>query len=191
MSVIIRREKAKVKKHVYLPAALDSSLKSLVEKGYFVSEAEALRTAVTLLLANQRQISADIDYVILNEISEYIQAASERAKDCKIELAIEQMSTAADMISTLMTISLMTRDNEDFITNIRTLNIIFTDCLSVLRKIVENNSSKDRINELYKEYELTENLDFLQQAYKEFANVKREELKLASNSTDRNSNHIS
>ncbi len=178
-----------VKKHVNLPVGLDSLLKKYVESGCFASEAEAFRTAITLLLAGQQRISPMADYRLLNEISRYIAIANERAQEYQLTAAIEQMTIASDIIKTRMSISLVNEEDEEFIDSIRTLNIVFVDCLSVLRKLAEKSYDISELEKAYKEFELVENLDFLVEAYKGLAEEKKG-AKTAVNPAECNSDYL-
>jgi len=179
-----------VKKHVNLPVGLDSLLKKYVESGCFASEAEAFRTAITLLLAGQQRISPMADYRLLNEISRYIAIANERTKEYQLIPAIEQMAIASDIIKTRMSISLVNEEDEEFIDSIRTLNIVFVDCLSALRKLAEKGYQETKLETAYKEFELVESLDFLTEAYKGLAEAKKKEEKTAVNPAECRPNYL-
>jgi Arc/MetJ-type ribon-helix-helix transcriptional regulator len=179
-----------VKKHVNLPVGLDSLLKKYVESGCFASEAEAFRTAITLLLAGQQRISPMADYRLLNEISRYIAFANERAQEYQLAAAIEQMTIASDIIKTRMSISLVNEEDEEFIGSVRTLNRVFVDCLSVLRKLAEKDHGTDKLENAYKETELIENLNFLAEAYKGLAEARKKEEKAAVNSAECRPNYL-
>jgi Arc/MetJ-type ribon-helix-helix transcriptional regulator len=174
-----------VKKHVNLPAGLDSLLKKSVEDGCFASEAEAFRTAITLLLFELQRISPMADYRLLSEVSQYIELAKERAKGYQLVPAIEQMTIASDIMKNRMSISLLSDGNKDFVTNIRVLNTVFVDCLSVLRKLAKKDYPRTKLENAYREYELIENLDFLVDAYKGLGEATKKEGKPTVNSSSK------
>lgn len=179
-----------IKKHINLPVGLDSLLKESVESGYFASESEAFRTAITLLLIEQQKLSPMADYRLLNEVSKNIAIANERAQQFQLIPAIEQMTIASDILKTRMTISLSTNENEDFINSIRTLNMVFVDCISLLRKLGEKDYSQTKLGQVYEEFELIENLDFLAEAYQGLATKKKEETEANVNSAKCSSDYL-
>jgi len=171
-----------IKKHINLPVGLDLMLKKSVESGCFASESEAFRTAITLLLFEQQKLSPIADYRLLNEVSKNIIIANERAQQYQLIPAIEQMTIASDILKTRMTISLSSDENEDFINSIRTLNMVFVDCVSLLRKLAEKDYPLTKLKQAYEEFELIENLGFLAEAYQGFATEKKKEPKANVNS---------
>lgn len=179
-----------IKKHVNLPVGLDSLLKKYIESGCFASEAEAIRTAITILLAGQQRISPMADYRLLNETSKYIALAHERVQEYQLVPAIEQMKIASDIITLRMSISLVNEEDEAFIDSIRALNIVFVDCLSALRKLTEKAYTHSRLKEAFKEFELIENLNFLTEAYKGLAEAKKKEAKTTVNRTKLSSDYL-
>jgi len=170
-----------IKKHVNLPIGLDSLLKKYIENGCFVSEAEAIRTAITLLLAGQQRISPMADYRLLNEISRYTSLAEERVQQHQLIPAIEQMRIASDLITTRMFISLVNEEDQEFANSIRAVNLVFVDCLSILRKLAEKDLTPIQLDKAFEELELNENLNFLIEAYKGLAQAKKEEAQTAAN----------
>jgi Arc/MetJ-type ribon-helix-helix transcriptional regulator len=179
-----------VKKHVNLPIGLDSLLKKYIESGCFASEAEAIRTAVTLLFAGQQRISPMADYRLLNEISKYIAVANERTQEYQLVPAIEQLKIASDIITLRMSIALVNDEDEAFIDSIRALNIVFVDCLSALRKLAGETCSETELEKAFKEFELIENLNFLTEAYKGLADAKKKEAKTAVTRAKRSSDYL-
>jgi Arc/MetJ-type ribon-helix-helix transcriptional regulator len=179
-----------VKKHVYLPAGQASLLKKLVESGLFASEAEAIRTGVTMLLAGQQRISPMADYRLLNEVSKYIGTANERVQEYQLIAASEQMKTASDIITLRMAIALVNEEDEQFIDSIRALNNVFVDCLSALRILTEKANDKAVIEKALREYEITENLNFLTEAYRGLAEARKKEAKSAVSRTKRSSDYL-
>lgn len=166
-----------IKKHINLPVGLDALLKQSVKSGCFASESEAFRTAITLLLFEQQKLSPIADYQLLNEVSENIAIANKRAQKYQLIPAIEQMTIASDILKTRMTLSLSNDENEDFINSIRTLNMVFVDCVSLLRKLAEKDYPNTKLKQAYDEFELIENLDFLVEAYLGLAKEKKKETK--------------
>lgn len=179
-----------IKKHVNVPIELDSLLKKYIESGCFASEAEAIRTAITLLLAGQQRISPMTDYRLLNEISRYVAIANEKVQEYQLIPAIEQMQIASDIIKLRMSIALVSEGNEKFVDNIRVLNIVFVDCLSALRKLAEKEYPRPKLEDAFKEFELIENLSFLVEAYKGLAETRKEEAKSTVNRAKRSSDYL-
>jgi len=179
-----------VKKHVNLPIGLDSLLKKYIESGCFANEAEAIRTAITLLFAGQQRITPMADYRLLNEVSRYIALANERAQEYQLVPAIEQLKIASDIITLRMSIALVNEEDEQFIESIRALNIVFVDCLSALRILTEKPNNKAVIEKALREYEITENLNFLTEAYRGLAEARKKEAKSAVSRTKRSSDYL-
>jgi Arc/MetJ-type ribon-helix-helix transcriptional regulator len=179
-----------VKKHVNLPIELDSLLKKYIESGCFASEAEAIRTAITLLFAGQQRITPMADYRLLNEISRYIGIANERAQEYQLVPAIEQMKIASGIITLRMSIALVNDEDEAFIDSVRALNIVFVDCLSALRQLAEGTHNRTKLENAFKEFELIENLNFLTEAYKGLAEAKKKEAKTAVTGAKRSSEYL-
>ena len=181
-----------VKKHVNLPIGLDSLLKKYIESGCFANEAEAIRTAITLLFAGQQRITPMADYRLLNEISRYIAIANERAQEYQLVPAIEQLKIASDIITLRMSIALVNEEDEQFIESIRALNIVFVDCLSALRTLTEKAKANNRavMEKALREYEITENLNFLTEAYRGLADARKKVAKSAVSRTKRSSDYL-
>jgi Arc/MetJ-type ribon-helix-helix transcriptional regulator len=161
-----------IKKHINLPEWIDSDLKELVNQGYFPSEAEAIRTALALMLTSNRKLSPKSDTALFEEIANLIDRAVEEIQKCRLPSAIEYLHQSAQTLQFRFALSI--HDDSEFVNSIRVINRVLADCLSSLAQILKEDFHDQQLKNALEEFETVENLRFLSEAYRGLAKLKYE-----------------